>query len=289
MKCLNCDNTAFEQKKVRIKTEYGNEPVEIVVPAFICKKCGKQLADSKQMNFMRQAAADTYRTKHHLLTSKEIIGFRKKLNMSQRRFAEYLDVGEASVKRWETYYAQERAMDEHIRLKSDSNYAEHNAFEVDIATQTTDEFSGGTEFSWEKFANVAIILLETCGSPLFTNKAIFYVDFLHFKKFGVGITGSRYAKLEYGPCPNNYKMLFAKMIEDGYIKESSGHDLKIIKDPDWGLFDDDEKETIKEIIKQTKKDQGKKLYDLSHSEAAYAKSSLFSLVNYKHAKTLRIG
>jgi putative zinc finger/helix-turn-helix YgiT family protein len=288
MKCLNCDSTSFEQKKVRIKTDYNGESFEVLVPSFVCAKCQEQLMNSKQMNVLRQAAVDGYRQKYSLLTSQEIISLRKKLDMSQREFARYLDVGEASVKRWETYYAQEKAMDEHIRIKSDISSAENNLFEVSIAVHQADEFSGNREFSWDRFSNATIILIQTCKSPLFINKALFYLDFLHFKLFGYGITGSRYAKLEYGPCPDDYKVLFKKMIKDGYIGESKGHELKVLKAPDWKIFDDDEQTTINEILEYTKKDHGQKLYDLSHNEEAYKKVSMFEAINYNFAKKLLI-
>jgi hypothetical protein len=44
--------------------------------------------------------------------------------MSQTAFASYLKVGEASIKRWETYYVQDVVQDDHIRLKCDEAYAE---------------------------------------------------------------------------------------------------------------------------------------------------------------------
>ncbi len=289
MKCLNCDGTAFVQKKISIKTKYIDEALEVVVPAYVCKHCAEPLMDSNQMNVLRQAAADKYRDNHGLLNSQKIVALRKNMDMSQRQFAQYLGVGDASIKRWETYFAQEVAMDEHIRLKSDKEFAEKNVFEVSVATQESDEFSGNKDFSWERFANAALALVETCKSPLYTNKALFYLDFLNFKKHGEGITGCQYAKLEYGPCPDNFKILFKKMVSEGYIKEGKKHELIKLKPINYGIFDDDARETLKEIIRLTKKDSGKKLYDLSHNEEAYTKSSMLSSISYKHAKKLKIG
>lgn len=289
MKCLNCDGTAFTTKKINIKTEYNNEALEVVVPAHVCEKCAEPLMDSAQMNILRQAAADQYRENHDLLNSKDIVALRKKLDMSQRLFADYLGVGEASIKRWETYFAQVSAMDEHIRLKCDKDFAQKNAFEVAIATQVADEFSGNREFSWDRFTNAVLALIESCKSPLYINKALFYLDFLHFKNHKISITGSNYAKLEYGPCPDEYKILFKKMLEDGLIKESKGHELLAIQKVNLDIFDDNEKETLNEIIKLTKKDSGKRLYNLSHEEDAYTKSSMWSVVSYAYAKKLKIG
>lgn len=289
MKCLNCDSIAFVQKKISIKTKYIDEALEVVVPAYVCKHCSEPLMDSDQMNVLRQAAADKYRDNHGLLNSQKIVSLRKNMGMSQRQFAQYLGVGDASIKRWETYFAQEAAMDEHMRLKCDKEFAQKNAFDVSVATQAVDQFSGNREFSWERFSNVVLALIESCKSPLYINKALFYLDFLHFKKNGVGITGSCYAKLEYGPCPDDYKILFKRMVEEGLIRESKGHQLIANGKVNFDIFDDSEKETLNEIIKLTKKDSGKRLYNLSHEEEAYTKSSMWSVVSYSYAKKLKIG
>ncbi len=273
---------------MNIKTKYTDESLEVVVSAQVCKHCDEPLMDSSQMNVLRQAAADKYRDIHGLLTSKKISELRKKMDMSQRQFAEYLGVGEASIKRWETYYAQEVAMDEHIKLKCDKQFAEENAFNVSLATQESDEFSGSRDFSEEKFSNAVLTLIGTCKSPLYINKALFYLDFLNYKRHGVSVTGSRYAKLDYGPCPNDYRLLFKRMIEKGFIKESKGHELVALKEVNQNVFDDNELETLNEIIKLSKKDSGKKLYNLSHQEEAYTKCSMWNLISYSHSKKLKI-
>jgi hypothetical protein len=51
------------------------------------------------------------------LTSEEIINYRALLGMSQVAFANYLKVGEASIKRWETYFVQDVVQDDHIRFR----------------------------------------------------------------------------------------------------------------------------------------------------------------------------
>jgi len=289
MKCLNCDGTKFETKKVSIRSEYNGEAVDVIVPSFVCAKCKEQQMDSEQMDVLRAATTNAYRKKYKLLTSDEIVGLRNKLGMSQREFATYLGVGEASIKRWETYFSQETAMDEHIRLKCDKSYADENALQVGIKLAGMDEYSGDKEFSEDKFENMTLVLVEKCKSPLFINKALFYADFLHYKKYRKSISGCRYAKLDYGPCPDDYKILFRRMLDKGLLKQGSGYELVAKKDPDLSLFSDEETETLKEVVKLTKSDGGKKLYNLSHAEAAFAKSDMWRPISYKHALKLQIG
>lgn len=75
--------------------------------------------NSKEMNNLRRRNADSERKSKGLLTGKEIKATRKRLGFSMRAFADYICVGEASVKRWETYYVQEESMDRLMRLMSD--------------------------------------------------------------------------------------------------------------------------------------------------------------------------
>jgi hypothetical protein len=46
--------------------------------------------------------------------------------MSQLKFAKFLNIGEASIRRWESYFIQEKSCDDLIRLKSDLAHAELN-------------------------------------------------------------------------------------------------------------------------------------------------------------------
>lgn len=288
--CPNCESSKFIEKQIRHTGAYANEEFDVVAPTLECAECHEQLMNNLQMNQLRTAVVDAYREKHVLLTSKEIIGFRARLKMSQREFADYLGVGEASVKRWETYYAQERAMDEHVRTKCDPEAAMKNLVDVQMATGAVDEFTGNTKFSWNRFSNVVLALTPHCKSPLFINKALFYVDFMHYKKYGKSITGSRYSKLEYGPCPENYKFHFLKMKSENLISEKANtpHDLVILKKADLTIFDDNEKLTLNHIIELTKKDSGQTLYDLSHTEKAYTEGSFFSNISYNFAESLEI-
>lgn len=288
MKCLNCDGKKFENKNCRFTPEIKGEEVEVIVPALVCSHCGAPLMDDEQMNHLRKIAADVYRKNHGLLTSEEIIRFRSMFGMSQTAFANYLKVGEASIKRWETYFVQDIGQDEHIRLKCDEAYAEFSALNVEWKSHPPDTYSGKRRFSWELFKQAVLYLIKYTKSPLFLNKALFYADFKHYKLFGVGITGARYAHLEYGPCPKRYEMLFEFMLRENLLAHVGGHNLKPTIQADLSVFDDSEKEVLESIAKLAESDRGQKLLELSHKEDAYKNSQSMSLISYEYAKTLKI-
>ena len=288
MKCLNCDCEEFESKNIRFNPEIKGEEVEVVVPSFICTKCQTPLMDGEQMNVLRRSAADKYRKQHNLLTSQEIIKYRASLGMSQAAFANYLKVGEASIKRWETYYVQDVVQDDHIRLKCDEAYAELNALEVNWKSHSSDIFSGNRPFCLELFKQAVRYLIEFTKSPLFLNKALFYSDFKHFQLHEKSITGARYVHLEYGPCPDQYQNIYQLFLSKGVLIPGKQYTLKSTEKPVLSVFSDSEKEVLEFVARLAKADGGQKLLQISHEEEAYKKTNSLELISYKLSKELKI-
>lgn len=288
MKCLNCNSERFETKKMRFNPEIKGEEIEVIVPASVCTKCEAPLMDGDQMNMLRKKAADKYRKKHNLLTSEEIVKYRAALGMSQTAFANYLKVGEASIKRWETYYVQDNVQDDHIRLKCDEAYAELNALEVHWKSHSPDIFSGHRSFCLELFKQAVRYLIAFAKSPLFLNKALFYSDFKHFQLHGTSITGARYVHLEYGPCPDQFQNIYQLFLLKKVLISAGHHALKSIDKPDLTVFSDSEKEVLEFVSKFIHKDQGRKLLKLSHEEQAFKKTEPLQLISYEYSKHLKV-
>jgi putative zinc finger/helix-turn-helix YgiT family protein len=287
MKCPTCDHDSAEIKATRIDTQIKGESINVIVDQIVCAECGFIGMDDALMNNARRKSADTYREKHGLLTSDDIIQRRKKLGMNQEQFAEYLHVGLASIKRWETTFVQEPAHDEHIRIKTSYEDAEKNVFDLKVRSNP-DEFTGNRSFNYESFANLTLYLTETFKSPLYINKGLFYADFIHYKKYKKSITGSEYVKLQYGPCPNNFQLLFEKMLADGKMEKSTKHDclakVKVVHE----AFDDLEWESILIVVNLAQTKGKKRVFDLSHEEKAFKDVPFFSRISYKYAEKLLI-
>ncbi len=290
MKCLHCNNTRFERKKIRFPVELKGETLDVLSEAFVCSKCGDSQMDTEQMNHFRKIAADTYRKGHGLLTSSEIVKFREHLKMSQIQFADYLNVGEASIKRWETYYIQDESQNDHIRLKCDEAYAELNALQVYSKSHPPSIYNGYRILNLELFKNAVAFVLKhmKSKSPLYLNKIMFYLDFLNFKNFGKSITGSRFVPMEYGPCPDQYQILFSYLEKNGVLIKKGKHDFVSNGEPDLGLFDDQEMETLKTIAKILKTKGEKYLFNLSHKEKAFTETGHARPISYELAKHLKI-
>lgn len=288
MKCLNCDGEKFDSKNMRFHPEIKGEEVEVVVPSLVCKQCQTPLMDGEQMNVLRKTAADKYRTQHNLLTSQEIIKYRALLGMSQAAFACYLKVGEASIKRWETYYVQDVVQDDHIRLKCDEAYAELNALEVHWKSLSSDIYSGNRPFCLELFKQAVRYLIGFTKSPLFLNKSLFYADFKHFQRYGTSITGARYVHLDYGPCPDQYQNIYQLFLSKGVLISGGHHILKSTEEPDLSVFSDSEKAILEFVAQIACLDGGKRLLKISHEEEAFKKTEPLQIISYEFSKELKI-
>lgn len=289
MKCLKCDSNDFTVQNVRCTPEIKGEIIEVVAPAMMCAKCKSSLMTPEQMNGLRRAAANRYKELHNLLTSAQIIAFREELGMSQSAFARYLNVGDASIKRWETYFVQDDSQDELIRLKCDEASAEFNFLNVYWKRHAPDIYSGYRKFNFQLFKNVALFLVEkTRESIIYLNKLHFYTDFLHFKKHEMSLTGTRYTPLKYGPCPDQYRPIYEVLVNKGYLVETKNHSYRNLVQPDPSLFDDAEIETLERVLKICQSLGTKELYNLSHREIGYKETGECTFISYHFAKDLLI-
>jgi putative zinc finger/helix-turn-helix YgiT family protein len=117
MICFKCDSEEFEVRESSVHQEFRGEAFDVRVPVSVCKGCGWQVLAPDQVDAVRKQTVDAYRSKHKLLMAKEIIMLRKARSMSQEKFAEFVGVGVASIKRWERGFVQEPISDKRIREK----------------------------------------------------------------------------------------------------------------------------------------------------------------------------
>jgi putative zinc finger/helix-turn-helix YgiT family protein len=130
MKCIECGNGKMQRRKARFPHEIRGLHFEVEGTGLVCSSCGFQMIPSDLISEHAQLVDAEYRRAAGLLSPDEIRAARESLELSQREFAEYLGVGEASVKRWEVGALQDKSNDDLIRLRTDPDYAERNLKEV---------------------------------------------------------------------------------------------------------------------------------------------------------------
>jgi len=126
MKCVDCGRGRMQRKRVRVPHEIRGVRFEVEDEVNVCSHCGFITIPLDHAAEHGRLVDETYRRLEGILSAEEIRAARERLNMSQREFAEYLGVGEASVKRWERGVLPDKSSSDLIRLKTDPETAHQN-------------------------------------------------------------------------------------------------------------------------------------------------------------------
>lgn len=267
MKAPNCPRGHGPMALQAIDKQMNFKGVDICVPsrAFVCPTCGLEAGTVQTGAELQLAIADAYRTVQGLLTSDEIKALRKSRNLTQQQLAEVMNIGIASIKRWETGTVQSASMDHALRMQ------------LQCRVQS-DNYSGNREISLPRIKLVArsfenilkVRLLKKNDRLLFLAKYLWYADFVSFRELGRGLTGASYAAMPYGPQLNNYRDLVTP------IKESEIQTAE--------PFSDEEIRSIRKVAERFPTEQS--VYDASHREKIWKERDIGALIPYSCASEL---
>ncbi len=195
MKTLNCPkgHGPMALKTVNKAMTFKGVDIAVEADAFICPECGLEAGTLKTTGALQLAVADAYRAKKRLLTSTELKALRKSRNLTQRRLADMMNIGIASIKRWETGTVQSASMDRALRMQLQCRIQ-------------ADNYSGNREISLPRIKLVVRQfetllgkrLLKRGDKFLYLAKYLWYADFLCFRQVGRSLTGASYAAITYG-------------------------------------------------------------------------------------------
>lgn len=261
--CPNCQGFV---RQVEIEEHVLFKGVEVAYTASLqqCAQCGLELADIEEAAVMQERLADAYRKIVGLLGSEDIRRLRQKKGLSQQALADALEVGVASIKRWETGVVQSKSMDTLLR-----------SFLLD---NPCSEHTGNREFSiprirlvLETFADhLKRPLLKKDDRMLYAAKYLWYADMAAFRDLGRGMTGATYAALPMGPQLNNYRDLV-----DEILKADTTSVPPLSKA---------EAALIAAVARTFPTNKG--VYDASHREPIWQRCATGALIPYSHAVDL---
>lgn len=126
MKCFDCESGRLSRKAAKVPHEVRGLKFEVEDSVWVCNQCGAISIPPDRLKEHGRLVNEAYRRLAGILSVEEIKAARHRLRMSQRQFAEYLGVGEASVKRWETGVLPDKSSSDLIRLKTDPEAALEN-------------------------------------------------------------------------------------------------------------------------------------------------------------------
>ena len=267
MKALNCPGGHGPMGLKTVKKEITFKGVDITLEtdAYICADCGLEAGTPQSAGALQLAMADAYRAKKGLLTSKEIKALRKSNSLTQRQLAEMMNVGIASIKRWETATVQSASMDHALRMQLQCR-------------RQADNCSGNREISLPRIKLAARQLEILLGKKLlkkgdkflYLAKYLWYADFMCFRQIGRSMTGASYAALPYGPQLNNYRDLIDS------IMKSNENDAEPLSD--------DELEILRKVAEKFPEEQ--LVHNAAHREKIWRKAKTGALISYSCAHEL---
>ncbi|MCD6296135.1 MAG: DUF4065 domain-containing protein [Deltaproteobacteria bacterium] len=266
-KTMTCPNGhgKMSSEKIDKTVHFRGMDIKFQAEHYVCPVCGIEAGDIDQTGTAQRAISDAYRNAVNLLTGKQIREGRKELKLSQEALAKRMNVGIASIKRWEGGLIQTKAMDRALRLALRGQ-------------MPGDNYTGNRTFSMPRiklvFRQFESILgkkiLKKRDKMLFAAKYSWYADMLAFRELGKSITGSTYAALPYGPQLNNYRDL---------IDEIKNADESVAEP-----LTQEEKRVIRKIAMTFPEEQ--MIYDAAHREIIWEKKATGTIIPYSDSVEL---
>ncbi len=119
MKTMNCPkgHGPMSARQLQKQKTFRGVDIEYMAEAFVCPECGLEAGTVQSAGLVQRAVADAYRTKADLLTGLEIRSFRETKGFTRQQLADVMNIGIASIKRWETGTIQSKSMDRALRMQ----------------------------------------------------------------------------------------------------------------------------------------------------------------------------
>ncbi len=313
------------EEKVTVRGE------EFIVSSIVrhCTVCGAEYTSSSDPGDPVESAFSQYRNNHNMVAPADIREFRKKYELTQKELALLLGWGAVTLSRYENGALQDLAHDRElqsamtadglrklIELTPDalprrkrtrlleilsSNFREGilGFLEEKLASLPASMMNGCRRFSLGRFAAVVEALLGEGG--VFKTKLLkelFLVDFLHFREYGVSITGCCYARLPYGPVPNDYGELLAaienqaELISTEMVSysgiEYTGEKIHSTGSMNEYSLTDDERETIARVMRAFKDYSAGEMVEYSHRFEGWLQTEHANLIDYQFSDFIDI-
>lgn len=319
MKCDICNCSDTYVKDYNHEFVIKGKEICFVSKRRFCKNCDSLVYDYELDNEASQKAISLYNEQYGI-SKDDIVNLRNSYNLSQELFSKIIGCAKKTLVSYETgksipndcYLIVLKSLinkPETILTLIDSNkeqftdkevkrigsklvmLAPRNERELFYETETKlDEFNGYKKFSKEKIFNVISFFSDKGILKTKLLKEMFYADFLNFKNATESITGLEYAKLPFGPVPDQFEKILEQCQVEGYIdnKIKFSDDYESItfysKKPfNDSLFDKDELEIMGNVKEKFKDFKSKEIVDYSHKEKAFIDTKPFSRISYDYS------
>jgi putative zinc finger/helix-turn-helix YgiT family protein len=223
-------------KERNAKYKFRKEPFEIVEEYRECTVCHDDVYDEETANKTLQQLSQLYQNKHSF-SFEEIKKIRKSTGLTQSQFAKVLNMGEATIKRYESGTSmpdgtqlgilkmlkkspnlilrffeenknaltlQERQIIQEKLQGLTTDNIERSTFEILKLLYSQYEYkieNGYSIFKPEKLYNMILLFARDGVLKTKLMKLLWYSDFLMYKRYKCSISGTPYWHKEFGPVP----------------------------------------------------------------------------------------
>lgn len=306
--------------------EFRQENFEVKYQYYKCADTQEEFVDEALGNLNLSQVYHQYRVKHNLPFPEEIKETRTRYGVSASGMSEILGFG---INQYRLYESGAIPTESHARLiqmaatyegfialvklntslKENKRVALLQHLEKGLMQLSKKEagqrkilkineptiFNGYRKTKPDKAFHFVRYFAEQLKNPLKTsmNKVLFYADFLHFKKYGIGISGLNYRAIQWGPVPSQFEYLFnwANEREIIHIEYDYWDDKEVVRiEPGKNvsfqpeLFSDTELGVMHIVVQNLGRLQATQLVELSHMESAWTTNiETKSLISYLHA------
>jgi DNA-binding transcriptional regulator YiaG/uncharacterized phage-associated protein len=143
-----------------------------------------------------------------------------------------------------------------------------------------DEFSGYRRPNLGRLVEMAAFFARSIRPWKTTmNKLLFYADFLHFKEYGLSLSGCRYSAIQLGPVPENFQSVFEYAEREGVLRveevpfSDGGIGERFSTGPgrEWNasLFDEQALGIMERVSRRFRDMNTQEMVALSHQEPAW--------------------
>lgn len=155
-------------------------------------------------------------------------------------------------------------------------------------------YNGFGEFNHRKVEEMVRFFVSRQGKsyPTKLNKELFYADFLHYKQYGISISGLRYQAIRFGPVPVHYSTIYDRV--PGLCREPVFHDgfeatVFSCDGCDLSVFDEREIKTLYSVSAVLTPLSVKDIVEKSHEEPGWqAHYKDHDIIPYSEAYHLKL-
>ena len=319
MRCDNCLCTETYTKNHNHIYSIRGKEIYFISKRRFCKNCNNLVYDEELDNEAGRKAIELY-NKNYGISKEQIVELRKNYNLSQEQFSKIIGCAKKTLISYEKGTALPNdnyviiinsllSKPDTIEILLESNKQQYTEKEyntiknrilefvgnnskqlVNEDSYTPTEYNGYTKLDFNKVYNMILFFAEKGILRTKLMKEMFYADFLNYKNTCKSITGLEYAKITYGPVPDDKDRIIGECIANNIISEEieykndyEYHDIISLRKYNKDIFDKNELDILNKVKEFFKDYNSKQIADFSHEEKAYTETEYAKNISYEYA------